>query len=68
MKTYKTTIKYSEDILDYHWGFEAKDQKDADQKIWGWNRYHSRADCPGYGYAIAVETTKNIPLRNQWVS
>ncbi len=68
MKTYKMTIKYAEDILDYDWGFEAKNQKEADKKASGWNRYHSHYDAPGYGFAIAVETTEQVTIKNNWVA
>lgn len=67
MKTYRVTIKYAEDILDYEWGFNAENQEDADRKIDSWNRYHGKANCPGYRYAVAVETEKPVYLHNEYL-
>ena len=68
MKTYKMTIKYKDDILDYDWGFNAENQREADYKARNWNSYHSKHDCPGYGFAVAVETTESISIHNDWAS
>lgn len=68
LKTYKMALKYPvQDILEPEWGFQAESQKQADDLAWGWNRHHGHCDCPGYGYAIAVETTERLPIHNEWV-
>ncbi len=66
MNTYKMTIKYPEDILDYDWGFEAESQEGADSLAFDWNRYHGRSNSPGYGWAIAVETDQPVIIKNEW--
>ena len=53
--------------------FNAENQKEADSKAWKWNRYHGFADCPGYGFCIAVEVDPaNVPnegwIHNEWVN
>ena len=74
MKTYGMKPKYEEDILtDINFYFNAEDQKDADTKAWKWNRYHGFADCPGYGFCIALEVSpEDVPnsgwMHNEWVN
>jgi hypothetical protein len=71
MKTYAATDKY--DGMGVRFYFNADSQKEADSKIWGWNRYHSAADCPGFGYHEAIEVNADeVPneswIHNEWVS
>ena len=74
MKTYGMKPKYEEDILtDINFYFNAESQKDADSKAFGWNRYHGKADCPGYGFCEAVEVDPaDVPseswIHNEWVN
>ena len=73
MKTYGMKPKYEEDILtDINFYFNAENQKDADSKAWNWNRSHGFADCPGYGFCIALEVNPaDVPnegwIHNEWV-
>ena len=62
-KLYAATDKY--DGLGIKFYFHAKDQKDADSKITGWNRYHSFSDSPGWGWHEAVEVDE--PPNESWI-
>ena len=53
MRIYAAKPKYPPSDTRFY--FHAQDQEDADDKIFGWNRYHSFSDAPGWGWHIAEE-------------
>ena len=46
--------------------FNAKDQKEADSKLWGWLRYHSMTDS--IDEFEARENKGATDIHNEWVS
>ena len=52
-KLYASTDKYDDMGVNFY--FHAKNQKDANSKMIGWNRYQGFCDSPGWGWHIAVE-------------
>jgi len=68
MKTYAAKPKFEEDILtDVKFYFHADSQADADSKIFGWNRYHGKANCPGYGWCEAIEVSPDAVPNDGWI-
>ena len=70
MTVYAATDKY--DGMGVRFYFNAKNQRDANSKMFGWNRYHGFADCAGHGWHEAVEASAtDVPneswMHNEWV-
>ena len=64
-KVYAATDKYNG--LGIRFYFNAENQKDADSKIFGWNRYHGGSDSPGWGWHEAVKVSAEDVPNESWM-
>ena len=73
MKSYMMqTVAYTEDngteVLSDKFVFDAKDEKDADTKAFGWSRYHSYCYREDVRFREATENEREHNLHNEYIS
>jgi hypothetical protein len=68
-KTYTLTVDMMGDgsYWDARFAFNAKDEKDAQSKVWGWARYHGMSQGE-VSFREATENEATHMLHNEWVN